>query len=248
MSAITESQETIPGQAEAGVLAREMAAAFGGMVEWYTKHYKLSAREAVAKAEEAAPPAYEEHLLRGPPDQVSWHGLHELARRDPALAQQRWEEVKQAALDELRSGHRAAMALEGSDPSCWKRAQFLAIRQELSEQWQPRDGLERQLLDTMAQVQASYRHWLELLTLRSTYEVFKEQMQVHDRGRWEPPRTSDTRAIDQAAAMVERFNRIFLRTLRAFQDLRRGTPAVIVQNAKQVNVGGLQVNLQVEDR
>jgi hypothetical protein len=42
---------------------------------------------------------------------------------------------------------------------------------------------------------------------------------------------------------VDRFDRIFLRTLRALRNLRRQTPGVVVQNAGQVNVGGQQVNV-----
>jgi hypothetical protein len=54
---------------------------------------------------------------------------------------------------------------------------------------------------------------------------------------------SEAQAIEQAACMIDRFNKIFLRTLRALRDLRRYAPAVIVQNAGQVNVGGQQVNV-----
>jgi hypothetical protein len=43
--------------------------------------------------------------------------------------------------------------------------------------------------------------------------------------------------------MVDRFNRIFLRTLRALRDLRKVPLAVVVQNAGQVNVGQQQVNV-----
>jgi hypothetical protein len=60
---------------------------------------------------------------------------------------------------------------------------------------------------------------------------------------WETPRVTEAQAVEQAAAMVERFNRIFLRTLRALRDLRRGPQPVFVQNAGQVNVGQQQVNL-----
>jgi hypothetical protein len=54
---------------------------------------------------------------------------------------------------------------------------------------------------------------------------------------------SESQAVEQAAAMADRYNRIFLRTLRALRDLRRYAPAVIVQNAGQVNVRGQQVNV-----
>ena len=68
-----------------------------------------------------------------------------------------------------------------------------------------------------------------------------------DEGRWEPQTISGTEAIDQAAAMVERFNAMFLRTLKALRDLRRQVPGVMVQNATQVNVGQQQVNVATED-
>jgi hypothetical protein len=51
-----------------------------------------------------------------------------------------------------------------------------------------------------------------------------------------------TVAIEQAATMVERFNRLFLRTLRALRGLRRYGP-VVVHQAGQVNVGQQQVNV-----
>jgi hypothetical protein len=44
-------------------------------------------------------------------------------------------------------------------------------------------------------------------------------------------------------ARTKRFNRIFLRTLRALRDLRRGPQPVLVQNAGQVNVAQQQVNV-----
>jgi hypothetical protein len=53
----------------------------------------------------------------------------------------------------------------------------------------------------------------------------------------------DESAVALASAMVERFHRMFLRTLRAMQELRRHPLAVVVQNAGQVNVGGQQVNM-----
>ena len=43
--------------------------------------------------------------------------------------------------------------------------------------------------------------------------------------------------------MVERFNGIFLRTLKALRDLRRQVPGVVVQNAGSINVGQQQLNV-----
>jgi hypothetical protein len=138
-----------------------------------------------------------------------------LADSDPDLVAKRWEEIKRAALDELRSGHRAAKAMDGHESHCWQRAQFLAVRNDFIEAWQPRNGVERQLIDNLAQAQTCWLRWI-----------------------WEPPRVGEVEANEQAAAMVDRFNRIFLRTLRALRDLRRYAGPVIVQNAGQVNVVG----------
>ena len=62
---------------------------------------------------------------------------------------------------------------------------------------------------------------------------------------WNPPRVSDSDAINQAAAMADRFNRIFLRSIRALRDLRRYSATVIVQNAGNVNVAEQQVNVDL---
>ena len=42
--------------------------------------------------------------------------------------------------------------------------------------------------------------------------------------------------------IVDRFNKLFLRTLRALRDLRRYAPTVMIQNAGQVNIGQQHVN------
>jgi hypothetical protein len=43
--------------------------------------------------------------------------------------------------------------------------------------------------------------------------------------------------------MAERFNGMFLRTLKALRDLRRQVPGVVVQNAGSINVGQQQLNV-----
>ena len=220
-----------------------MAAAFGGMVKHYREHYGLAPEEARQRAQELGESAHDEWLRNQPPDQVSWHYLDHLAQRDPQLALERWEEVKAAALQELRTGHRAAKVIEPSGSECWSRAQFIAICNELAQEWQPRNGIERQLIDIMAQAQTSYFYWLGTLTARATLRTVRDRQREEEEGRWSPPRVTDAEALEQTAAMVDRFNRIFLRTLRALRDLRRYARPVIVQNAGQVNVGGQQVNV-----
>jgi hypothetical protein len=74
-------------------------------------------------------------------------------------------------------------------------------------------------------------------------QSWEERKDAREAGSWTPPRISDSEAIGQAAAMADRFNRMYMRTLRALRDLRRYAPTVVVQNAGQVNVGGQQVNV-----
>jgi hypothetical protein len=156
---------------------------------------------------------------------------------------QRWEEIKQAAREDLQSGHRAARTVEGYYSNPWKRAQFLAIREDLAKEWQPRNGIERQLIDTLAQAQTALFGWQEALAIYESTKSLDEKYDIEKRAGWNPPRVSEVQTIEQAAAMIDRFNKILLRTLRALRDLRRYAPAVIVQNAEQVNVAGQRVNV-----
>ena len=62
-------------------------------------------------------------------------------------------------------------------------------------------------------------------------------------GKWRLPRVMDVDAQNQAVAMADRFNRLFMRTLRGLRDLRRYAPSVMIQSAAQVNIGKQQVNI-----
>ncbi len=101
----------------------------------------------------------------------------------------------------------------------------------------PRGGVEDALLDMMAQSYTNYLTWTGRLTVDEISNNAKPD------AYWQPPRRTAVEAMDQSAAMADRFHRIFMRTLRSLRDLRRYNPAVIVQNAGQVNVGGQQVNV-----
>jgi len=243
MDEVAVKPQAAPDPREVGVLAREAAAAYRRMVEHYKKAYKLSHQEAVAKTEEPAAPAYRTKVLLGPPDQVSFFDLERLGAGNPEMMLSRWEEIKGAAREELQTGDRVAAALECFGADCWSRAQFAGIIAELIEGWQPRNGVERLLLDQMALAHTLLLDWTKTLAQRAAYESLRVQRQLREDGHPEPPRLTDAEAAEQAAAMVDRFSRVFQRTLRALRDLRRFAGPVIVQNAGQVNVGGQQVNL-----
>ena len=234
---MSQLTKTTSPPSEAGSLMSEMATAYRAMIDSYREHGGLTPQEAIAKADEPLPPEYHERILNCEPDQVTWLDLHTLAYRDPKLAVKRWEEVKQAARNELRSSQRAGKATEATSIGPWDRARFSVLREELAREWKPKNGIERTLIDTLAQAYTAYLYWLERLTVWSTLEPRNDNRSVKNRGNWDPPRVTDSEAIDQAAVMVDRFHRLLMRTLRALRDLRRYTSTVVVRNAGQVNVG-----------
>jgi hypothetical protein len=225
---------------EARELAREAAAAFAEAVHAYREYWTLSAQEAVHRAGEDSGPALD-HARRCPPDQVQWRDLDTISRHDPGAALQRWQEVKEAARGELRCGQRAGRALEAGLGSCWGRAQFLAVRAELAESLRPRDAAELLLIDQMAVAQVQLWDWQQTLAAYAQVGVWGGRGNPR-RNAPEPPRVSDAAALEQAAAMVERFQRLFHRALSALQGRRRQAP-VVVRRAGQVNLAHQQVNV-----
>jgi hypothetical protein len=230
-----------PPAADDGVLAGEVAAAFGQKVRQYREWHGLTPEEARVRAGGPRPEDLD-RALTGPPEEVTWEDLDALTGKDPAGALRRWEEVKRAAREEVRAGHRAARAIQGGDNALWERARFLAVRAELTEAWRPRDAVEQHLVDHLAQWQALLWRWQEAFTAWTETASYGPRR----RKKGEPPeavRLSEAEALERAAAKVERLHRLYLRTLKALQELRRARPPVIVRRAGQVNVGQQQVNI-----
>jgi len=233
--------ELQPG--EAIPLAREMARAYAAMVRYYQKQYGVTATEADQKTQElmAAPP-HDLALTMGI-EQLGWWQLNELAARDPDQAIQAWARVKAEARAELASGQTVAKAAEGFGAGPLARARVIAIRQSLIEGWQPGPGIETMLVDTLATAHHGYLFWLERLMARVSTDAQMEEADLNREGKWRPSRIDQAAATQEAAEMVDRFNRIFLRTLRALRDLRRYSSPVHIENAAQVNIGEQQVNV-----
>jgi hypothetical protein len=239
--AVATDPQSVPAADEAVPLAGEMAASFGTLVRAYLENLGLSHNEAVAQAG-ATDAAQDDWALRCPPDQVQWHQLNGLAQRDPDIALIRWEEVKQAARAELQSGFRAGRAME-CEAGCWDRARYAAIRCEIADGVRPRNGLEWQLVDMMAQAQTQIFGWQETLTAMSRLIGSRCQRALNEGGPYETPRLSDDKMIERSMSMIERWHAIYMRTLKAYRDQRRNSPAVVVRRAGQVNVGAQQVNI-----
>jgi len=182
--------------------------------------------------------------LDQPPQNATWTQLGRLAKADPELVEARVRQVKEAARNELITGHRAARAVESRDGSAWARAQYMAIRAELVAEWQPRAGVENQLIDMLAQSLTSMLFWQERLTIYSQLEGRSSSHEEQKyQGAWELPTLESSKAIDQAMEMVDRCQKMYLRTLKALRDMRGRNLAVVVQSAGQVNIGQQQVNL-----
>ena len=230
--------------AEAFSLASEMSRAYAAMVQYYRKRYGMTDAEADKKAQELlASPVTKENALTLSPDQVDWWNLGALTGEKPEQAVIAWARLKAEARAELATGHRIAKAAAGWSDGPWGRAQFLAIRQSMLEGWAPAPGVETALVDMLATAQHSYLFWLERLTTECTNDAEMEEADINNTGKWRPVRIAEAESVERSAAMVDRWNRIFLRTLRALRDLRRYSSPVHIENAGQVNIGEQQVNV-----
>lgn len=218
----------------------DLFARYHGYLEYLRKAFELSPAEALARLEEEQ---RSEWLLsrarQCDPRDLGWVELETLCDHDPAEGERRWEEVKAAALVDLRRGRTAAKALEDSGGSLWARAEFLALREELAAGWKPQNGIEWNLIETMAQAHRMYSHWL---TSARHWQEWEGRDVNAGKDPGSGPRLTNAQAADRSMEMADRWNRIFLRNLRALRDLRRYGP-VFIQNqpGAQVNVAGQQI-------
>jgi hypothetical protein len=119
----------------------------------------------------------------------------------------------------------------------------LGVRAELIESLEPRNAAELLLIDPMATYQTRLWEWQETLTSYAAVAALGSQEAIQRRGAPDPTRLIDAEAMEQSATMVERFQRLFLRTLTALQAQRRKA-RVVVRRAGQVNVAhNQQVNM-----
>lgn len=247
----TQEQAITPRQqqaiAEIRVLANRLAESYADSLKVYVREYKLTLEEAIAKQEDRSQ-EYLERLWETPSEQVHWFTLNDLQGRAPELAIQKWQQVKEDAREDLASGHYSFARI--LDHSPYEKAIYLAVRDAFSEQWKPQNAGEQILVDTLAQLYCQYLNWLHRLDVRTNLDRDLEDSNIQRTGKWKPSFDSHGTTpewIETTSNMVERFHRLFLRTLRALRDLRRWNVNVVIPNAGQVNIGQQQVNTaQVE--
>lgn len=250
-------------RARVRMLGNEMGQAYGEKVRFYQHLHKTYPDEECykgrydtgAKVHAAAiEPANDERyqrVLQTRAEELGWDDLQVVLERDESEAVAIWHGVLDVAKEKLESGILACETLSRVDGNPFERAQFLVIRDSLVSAWQPKDAIEMSMVEMLVQAFISYHYWLRLANsmARREYEAAEEirEDRYGKRKEWNPPKISVADAIDRAVNMADRFNRLYLRTLRQMRDLRRYAQPVIVNNAGQVNVatnGGQQVNVQ----
>lgn len=250
-------------------LLRVMQKRYGSQVAFYR-----SAAGGSLSLEEARKAAYRrritddeaielfERLMRLPTEFIGFMDLLELNDNSPAMAQNVWEMIKREAAREFESGHRAAAAFEPADymTDAWNRASYLGLRESFIEEYQPKGGIELSMIDTLAQSFLMFQHWTEESVRRAKTRPREENHQFHQwkqwnkqanakqwlDGHWDRPMVSEQEAIEHAAQMADRWQRMYFRALRNLRDWRRHNPPVTINKPQQVNIaadGGQQINV-----
>jgi hypothetical protein len=228
MGAVTET--------EAAELARLTSKAYVQAVAYYRESgHSPDEADALARAPLT-------HLADAPSHEVGWFALNTLLDSAPEQAVAIWERVKRDAAHYVESGSQVAEALAYDTP--WQRAQFCVIQKAFYDEWQPGGGVERALLDTIAHAYCAYFYWAGQVQQRTMSDPLETPTERSRRrsGEWVAPRLTTADAIEQAAQMADRFNRVMLRSLRALRDLRRSNVLINVMPGGQVNIGQQQVN------
>ena len=183
-------------------------------------------------------------ILAKTPSEVTFGDLEKLVRIDPAQMQVLWEKVKAAAHDDLATGRRSGEAVDIHCHGAWERACFLAIRTALQESWPPRSPGESLLLNELTQYEILRHRWLRILANHTAEVQSLQRQKAIDETRNGEPVISQAAATREAILMLDRLQRLAQRTLRLFLSLRRGPSALIVRQARQINVStGQQLNV-----
>lgn len=240
-------------------LFRQMHQAFVRMVAFYRSPAggSLSVEEAREKAfhpctdDEEAKKEFKT-LMRLPLENLHFIDLLKLQSAAPRVAERFWESAKSEGRKEFESGHLAANISfpVGYMKQVWNIARYLGVRESFIDEWNPKGGIEVSLVDMLAQAYFQWQYWLEQTVKRSQtkereedpeYSKWKTRREEVNKmngwsdGHWLRPYVTEQQAVEQAAQMVDRWNRIFMRTLRQLRDLRRYNP-IMIGNATQVNI------------
>ena len=241
---------------------KELAASRRELVHAVTHQVRFNVEQMQLEPDEAFDRARQR--LREEPeaceaDQVMWLELSLLIEQEPERGQALWQHLKNEAIRELGTGTRASRTLERPiNGRPYERAQFAALVLSLRDALAPRNMLDELLIQQMASAYDLHLRWQTLAVHRVEEGVWQgerdrrralEQLSPAQRERyqsdtgWLPPRIAETEALDQAVLMADRYQRAFIRLMKAYRDQRRLVGALVVAGG-QVNIGEQQVNVE----
>jgi hypothetical protein len=176
-----------------------------------------------------------QYIKRKAAQYIDWSDLGTLWNVDPRAALDLWKAIRLEARDEFVSGHYAARVFETADymHKAFDRAQHLAIRDGLIEEWKPRGASEYILIDQMTQAYVMQIHWTEEAMRRAQteprvesyeYRQYAEQRKIREKqwnpGYWDIPYQQTAEAIEQAFRLVELCQKAFQRAARQLANIR----------------------------
>lgn len=263
---MSESKEELTAEqrAELIMLGERLAKVYGQKIKYYQDIYKAYPNDEYIQTQYSPDKIHDvvtepitdnelATLRERPCSEIRWDDLHSLHNRDSSRAMKLWDGIQAAAADWLQSGNFACERVQANEKP-WHRAEFKAIRRQFVEAWEPQGAIEAAMVDILAQSYMGMNYWLRVTGTMTSREFEAAEKDERDRygsrAEWHTPRLNVAEAIDRAFTMVDRFNRMFLRTLRQMRDLRRYQMPVTINNPKQVNIaadGGQQVNLQAKN-
>jgi len=229
----------------------DLSHALTRQIDFMVKHMNLSPDEAAASVRDARGIQPEDEDA----DQVSWYALSRLLEVEPERGERLWQSIRDDAANELRRGVRSSRSVERFNAGPYDRARMVAILTSLRTSLAPRDGLEELLIHQMACAYELHLHWQERASAYAQQDEWEGErdrrnaisnMSAKQRERyesdhgWLPPRVSSAEAIDQAVMIADRYQRSFLRLMKAFRDNRRLFSALIVAGG-QVNIAEQQI-------
>jgi len=232
----------------------DLSSALTRLIDFQVKQMNRTPEEAAAfvRSRDGIPAEERE------PQHVSWYDLAALLESEPGRGETLWQRVKAQAAAEQDSGTRASLAIEQKVPGHpMDRARFMVVLAGLRDSLKPRDALENLMLQQMASAYEQHLFWTERAAQRAQEEEWEgdrdrrrewERLSPAQKERyaldhgWMPPRVSTHAAIDQAVLIADRYQRSFLRLLKALRDQRRLVGTLVVAGG-QVNIGERQVNV-----
>jgi hypothetical protein len=168
---------------------------------------------------------------------INWGDIGQIWNADPRQAIELWRAIRLEARDEFIGGHHGAVAFEIGEyeNDAWRRAQYLAIRDGLIEEWKPRGASEFMLIDQMTQAYLMQLHWTEEAMRRAQleprvesydYREWKEQRKAQakanqwETGHWDIPYQHQSEALEQAFRLLDLCAKTFQRAARQLANIR----------------------------